>query len=81
MAQKWIRGEDEQRSKFEFGVRVREWILSSPVFKVAARRGIKAQVREKDARGREIHVQRRRNDADVRETKKPTVGEFFNADK
>ena len=54
-------------AKFEFGVRVREWILSSPVFKVAARRGIKAQVREKDARGREIHVQRRRNDADVRE--------------
>lgn len=64
-------------AKFEFGVRVREWILSSPVFKVAARRGIKAQVREKDARGREIHVQRRRNDAGRRETKKPTNGELL----
>ena len=33
--------------------------------------------RENDARGREIHVQRRRNEAGRRETKKPTNGEPF----
>ena len=33
-------------------------------------RGINAQVCENDTRGREIHVQRRRNDAGRRETKK-----------
>lgn len=62
--------------KFEFGVRVREWILSFPVPKVAIRRGINAQVRKNDARGRETHVQRRKNDERVRETKKPTDGEL-----
>ena len=47
----------------------------------ATLRGINAQVRENDARGRKIHAQHRRNDAGRRETKKPTVGELFNADK
>ena len=60
-----IRGKDEQRSAFELGVRVREWMaktLSSfPVI----------------ARAREIYAQRRRNDAGRRGTKKPTVGELF----
>jgi hypothetical protein len=41
----------------------------------ATLRGINAQVCENDARGCEIHVQRRRNDAGRRETKKPIVGE------
>ena len=40
----------------------------------ATLRGIYAQVRE-------IYAQRRGNDAGRRETKKPTVGELFNADK
>lgn len=57
------RGEGEQMIEFEFGVR--EWMAKtlSP-FPVVAR------VRENEAGRREIHAQRRMNDADVRETKK-----------
>ena len=47
----------------------------------ATLRGIYAQVRENNAELRGINAQRRINDADVRETKKPTVGELFNAAK
>jgi hypothetical protein len=52
-----------ERGKFEFGVR--EWMVKtlSPFHAVT--------------RGREIHVQRRRNDAGRRETKKPTDGELL----
>jgi hypothetical protein len=35
------------------------------------------RVRKNDARWREIHAQRCTNDADVRETKKPTDGELL----
>ena len=58
-----VRGKDEQRRAFELGVRVREWMVKtlSP-FPVIARE-------------REIHAQRRTNDADVRKRKKPTDGE------
>lgn len=54
-----------KREKFEFGVRVREWMVKtlSPFHAIT--------------RGREIHVQRRTNDADVRERKKPTDGELL----
>ena len=65
-----------KRGKFELGVGVREWMDKTLSPFHAVTRG-----RENDARGREIHAQRRRNDADVREGKKPTVGELFNADK
>ncbi len=43
----------------------------------ATLRRINAQVCKHDAKGREIYAQRRRNDADVRETKKTTDGELF----
>ena len=47
----------------------------------ATLRGIYAQVRENNARVREMHAQHRTNDAGRRETKKPTIGELFNAAK
>jgi sulfur relay (sulfurtransferase) complex TusBCD TusD component (DsrE family) len=47
----------------------------------ATLRGINVQVCENDAERRGINAQRRRNDAGRRETKKPTVGELFNAAK
>lgn len=60
-----VRGEDEQRRKFELGIGVREWMVKtlSP-FPVVAR-------------GREIHAQRCTNDADVRERKSPPMVSFF----
>jgi hypothetical protein len=42
-----------------------------------AQREYNAHVREKSAELRETYAQRRMNDADVRETKKPTDGELF----
>ena len=71
-----MKGEGEQMREFYFGVGVREWMVKtlSPFHAIT-------RVRKNDARWREIHAQRRRNDADMREAKKPTDGELFNADK
>ena len=54
------------------GVGVREWMVKtlSPFHAVT-------RWRENDARGREIHAQRRKNYAGQRETKKPTIGELL----
>ena len=67
-----------------YSLRFRDVSWSHRVHKSAARRGIYAQRRtldaqvcENDARGRETHMQRRRNDAGRRGTKKPTVGELL----
>ena len=62
-----------RREQIQNGARARE--------NDATLRGIYAQVRENNAELRGINAQRRINDADVRETKKPTVGELFNAAK
>lgn len=60
-----------------YSLRFRDVSWSHRVHKSAARRVIYAQVCENDARGSEIRMQRRRNDADMREIKKPTDGELL----